>query len=133
MSSVNVENLLYDAIGEGFENFRNEELGSEKRKAAHNETTQLLDRAIEFERIEAEREEKVAARESERLMKERQMRFEKNKLKAEIIVGVVTAVGNMIFTGVMINRSMKFEKTDSFTSTAGRECVKRGVSWMFKK
>jgi hypothetical protein len=133
MSSVNVENLLYDAIGDSFENFRSEELGSEKRKAAHSETTQLLDRAIELERIEVEREEKAAARESERLMKERQMKFDKGKIVLELIVGAVTLAANMAFTCAMINRSMKFEKTDSFTSTAGRENVRRGVTWMFKK
>lgn len=133
MSSVNIENLLYDAIGESFENYHGEELGSEKRKAAHNETTQLLDRAIELERIELEREEKAAARKSEELFKERQMQFDKRKIATDIGVGFVKTVANMLFTGAVIKYSMKFEKTDSFTSTAGREYVKRGLSWIFKK
>lgn len=133
MSSVNIENLLYDAIGESFENYHCEELGSEKRKAACNETIQLLDRAIEIERTEIEREEKAAARESEMLWKERQMKFEKRKMVADIVVGVATTAASMIFTGLVIRSSQRFEKTDTFTSTAGREYVKRGISWMFRK
>lgn len=133
MSRVNVENLLYDAIGEGFENYRQEELGSEKRRAAHNETTQLLDRAIELERIESEREEKAAARESEKVLKERQMKFDKRKAVADIVVGVGTLVANMVFTGVVIKKSMDFERTDTFTSTVGRDYAKRGLSWVFKR
>ena len=133
MSSVNIENLLYDAIEESFENYHSEELGSEKRKVACNETTQLLDRAIEIERMEIERDEKAAARESEKLIKERQMKFENRKMVADIVVGVATTVASMIFTGVVIRQSMRFEKTDTFTSTTGREYAKRGISWVFRK
>lgn len=133
MSNVNVENLMYDAIGESFETYRNEELGSENRRATFNEVTQLLDRTIEMERIEVEREDKAAIRENEKLMKERQLNFDKVKLVVEIVVGGVTLLANMRFTKKMIDHSMNFERTDSFTSTAGRECVKRGVSWFFRK
>lgn len=133
MSNVNIENLVYDAVGEGFDLYHREELGSEKRKAAYNEATQLLDRVIEIERIEVEREDKAAVRENEKLMKERQLRFEKGKLAAEITVGAVTLLANMLFTGRVIKRSMDFERTDTFTSTTGREYIKRGVLWVFKK
>lgn len=133
MSNVNVENRLYEAIGDGFENYRQEELGSEKRKAAHNETIQLLDRAIELERIESEREEKAAARESEEALKERQMKFDKKKVVADVVVGIVTLAANMLFTGVVIKKSMDFERTDTFTSTVGKDYARRGISWPFKR
>jgi hypothetical protein len=133
MSNVNIENLLYDAIGESFENYHREDLGSENRKAACSETIQLFDRAIELERIEVERKEKEAARKSEELIKERQMKAEKRKMVSDIAINVATTVAGMVFTGFMVHYSMKFEKTDTMTSTAGREYVRRGVSWIFKK
>lgn len=133
MSNVNVENLLYEGIGEGFEAYRCEELGSDKRKSAHSETIQLLDRAIELERIEADRKDKEAAREAERIIKEKQMKSEKRRFGWEIGVGVATTVANLVFTGVMVHKSMKFEKTDMFTSSAGKFFNKHSFSIFSRK
>lgn len=133
MSCVNVETLLFEGVEESYEKFHNADPGSEEYKATLNASVQLTDRAIELYRIELEQKEKEAARESERLAQKRQNKIEILKWAGGIAVAAVGSAAQMFFTNRMVNKSMEFEKTDTFTSTAGREYNKFSIKWPFKK
>lgn len=125
MSSVNVENLLYEAIGNDFEHVNAKELGSDERKAAFNELTALLDRAIEMDKLESEREDRAETRESEQALKEQQLEEDK---KDRLIKNIVSAAGVVLPILVTIwgtKVSLKFEETGSFTTIMGRGFINK--------
>ena len=55
---MSIETLLNDEIRSEFEELKKLEVGTEQYKASVDGLTKLVDRAIEFEKIDAERTEK---------------------------------------------------------------------------
>ena len=138
MSSVNIENLLYEEVGARFGDLHTKNLGTEERKAAFNELDRLLDKVIEHERIEVESEDKAAARESEKnareseeLLKMQQLESEKREQWIKIGIEVTKFVLGAVVTVAMVNKTLKFEETGSVTTMAGRFFLPKGFS-LFK-
>lgn len=128
MSSVNIENLLYEEAGSRFADVQKEKLGSEERKAAFNELDRLLDKIIEHERIEVDSADKAAARESEKLLKEKQQQSEKKEQWIKIGIEVAKFVFGTVTTVCIVNKTLKFEETGTVTTMAGRNFILKGFS-----
>ena len=131
---MDIENLLYDEIQTDFEKLRDEELEPEKRKATVDELTRLMDRAIEMKKLENDYNEKVAARESEEKEKAEtrlsEQAIELQKMEEEkkdrIVRNIISGAGVILPLIVTIwgtKVSMEFERSDSFTTNAGRNFV----------
>ena len=131
---MDIENLLYDEIETDFEKLRTEDMEPEKRKATVDELTRLMDRAIEMKKLENDYNEKVAARESEEKAKAEtrlsEQTIELQKLeedkKDRIVRNIISGAGVILPLLVTIwgtKVSMEFERSDSFTTNAGRNFV----------
>lgn len=125
MSSVNIENLLYDEIETEFDKLSQLEVGTEQHKAAADTLVKLMDRAIELDKVEIECKDKEATRESEQLLKEQQMKDEKKDRLVKNIIGAAGVVLPLIVTIWGTKVSMRFEKEDSFTTIMGRGFIQK--------
>lgn len=125
MSSVNVEPLLYETLKTDFETLKENDLGSDERKAALDELTKLMDRAIEMKKVNVDCENKVATLESEQLMRTQQIKDEKkDRLVKNLIsvAGIVLPIGLTIW-GTMV--SLKFEEEGTVTTIMGRGFINK--------
>jgi len=125
MSSVNVETLLYDAMETDFTTLSETDLGSDERKAALDELTKLMDRAIEIEKVEIESKHKAATLESEQLMRKQQMEDEK---KDRLIKNLISTAGIVLPIALTIwgtKVSLKFEEEGTFTTIMGRGFINK--------
>lgn len=122
---MNIETLLYDAIETDFEKLANEELGSDRRKAAVDELTRLMDRAIEMEKVNNDCDDRAKARESEERDKLQQLEADK---KDRLVKNVLSAAGVILPLLVTIwgtKVSLEFEKEGTFTTIMGRGFIQK--------
>lgn len=126
---MNIKNLLQDELKSELEELGKMELGKEEYKVTVDGVTKLTDRLIELEKIENERYEKEVERDIETEFKNAQMNDERKHRKVGYLISIGTFVGGMIFTNAMTNKSMRFEKDDTFTSSVGREWNKKAVAF----
>ena len=125
MGSVNVENLLYEAIDTDFTALSKAEIGSDERKAALNELSTLMDKAIEMEKVEIESKHKAATLESEQLMRKQQMEDEK---KDRLVKNLISTAGIVLPIALTIwgtKVSLKFEEEGTFTTIMGRGFINK--------
>ena len=122
---MSIDTKLLVEIDDEFEALSQIEVGSETYKTTVDGLTKLLDRAIEIDKIEEEKAERAALQEKEAEFKERQFQEEK---RDRLIKNCLTAAGIVVPTVVTIWGtivSMRFEKEDTITSTAGRSFFSR--------
>ena len=125
MNSVNIDPQLYDVIKDDFEKLKENDLGSDERKAALDEVTKLMDRAIEIKKSDIERESKAATLESEQLMRKQQMEDEK---KDRLIKNLISVAGIVLPIGLTIwgtKVSLKFEEEGTITTIMGRGFINK--------
>lgn len=125
MNSVNIDPQLYDVIKDDFEKLKECDLGSDERKAALDEVTKLMDRAIEIKKVDIECENKVVTIESEQLMRKQQMEDEKkDRLIKNLIsvAGIVLPIGLTIWGTIV---SLKFEEEGTVTTIMGRGFINK--------
>ena len=122
---MDIENLLYDEIQTDFEKLRDEELGSEKRKATVDELAKLMDRAIEMKRLDNDCKDKTEARENEQAARLQQLEEDK---KDRLVKNVISAAGIALPLLVTIwgtKVSLKFEEEGTFTTIMGRGFINK--------
>ena len=122
---MSIDTKLLVEIDDEFEALSQIEVGRETYKTTVDGLTKLLDRAIEIDKIEEEKAERAALQEKEAEFKERQFQEEK---RDRLIKNCLTAAGIVVPTVVTIWGtivSMRFEKEDTITSTAGRSFFSR--------
>ena len=125
MSSVNVEPLLYKTLETDFAKLNETDLGSDERKAALDELTKLMDRAIEIKKVDVESKNKVATLESEQLMRTQQMKDEK---KDRLVKNLISVAGIVLPIGLTIwgtKVSLKFEEEGTITTIMGRGFINK--------
>lgn len=108
---MDTKNQFREEIGNELEELKKMELGSDEYKTTVDGVTKLADRMIELKKLDDERIDRIV----------------KNCLQG---VGLVTGIGLTVWGTVV---SMKFEKTDSFTSLLGRKWVDKTFSFLEKK
>ena len=117
---MSIETALKVAIEDDLNGLAGLEQGSEKHKAAVDSVTKLMDRAIEFDKLEATLQEQRTTRELENNLKLKQAREEKlDRIVKNCIsvAGIVLPIGLTIWGTVT---SLEFEKENTVTTPVGR-------------
>lgn len=125
MSSVNIDPQLYEVIKDDFEKLKENDLGSDERKAALDEVTKLMDRAIEIKKADIDCKNKAATLESEQLMRKQQIEDEK---KDRLIKNLISVAGIVLPIGLTIwgtKVSLKFEEEGTVTTIMGRGFINK--------
>lgn len=122
---MNIETLLYEAMETDFNVMAGEELGSEKRKAAVDELTKLMDRAIEMQRVDNDCVDKQEIRENDKLAKMQQFEDDHKDRLVKNIIGAAGIVLPLIVTVWGTKVSLKFEEEGTFTTIMGRGFIQK--------
>ena len=125
MDNVNIDPQLYDVIKDDFEKLKGNDLGSEERKAALDEVTKLMDRAIEIKKVDIDCESRAKTLESEELMRKQQIEDEK---KDRLIKNLISVAGIVLPIGLTIwgtKVSLKFEEEGTVTTIMGRGFINK--------
>ena len=134
-----MKDLLRDEIRLEFDGLRDIEMGTDEYKNTVDGLTKLMDRAIEMDKLEAEREEKCRKldiedknREFDNNIKIVQIESEdRDRLIKNVISGVTVGSG-IILTVWGTLKTLKFEETGVVTTSAGRKFINNVLS-AFKK
>ena len=122
---MNIETLLYDVMETDFNVIAEEDLGSEKRKAAVDELTKFMDRAIEMEKVTNDCKDKKEIRENDRFIRMCQLGDDN---RDRIVKNIMSAAGIVLPLLVTIwgtKVSMKFENEETFTTIMGRGFIQK--------
>lgn len=125
MSNVNIDPQLYEVIKDDFDKLKGNDLGSDERKAALDEVTKLMDRAIEIKKVDVDCKSKAEALESEQLMRKQQIEDEK---KDRLIKNLISVAGIVLPIGLTIwgtKVSLKFEEEGTVTTIMGRGFINK--------
>lgn len=114
MDNTNIEYHLKSEIVAEFGELCRTDISAEDRKTTVDSLVKLLDRAIEMEKIEREREEKVKARKEDRID-----RLIKDGIS---ILGIVIPTVVTIWGTV---KSIEFEKEGTITTIMGRGFINK--------
>lgn len=118
---MEIETMLHKQLATELSEMEKIEIGSDQRRAAVDELTKLMDRAIKMEELGIERE----AKENDRLLKIQQMDEDR---KDRLVKNCMTAAG--IILPVMLTvwgtlTSLKFEEEGTVTTIVGRGFVNK--------
>lgn len=122
---MSIENQLHKEIQRDFEKLEEMEVGTDEHKVAVDEMTKLLDRAIEMEKLGAEREDRLVSNKLDEEYKRKQ--FEEERLDRWIRNGIAVA-GIVVPTLVTIwgtKKSFEFEKDGTITTIMGRGFINK--------
>lgn len=122
---MSIENQLHKEIQRDFEKLEEMEVGTDEHKVAVDEMTKLLDRAIEMEKLGAEREDRLVSNKLDEEYKRKQ--FEDERLDRWVRNGIAVA-GIVIPTLVTIwgtKKSFEFEKDGTITTIMGRGFINK--------
>lgn len=114
MNNLNLDGYLRDEIVAEFGELIQPDISNEDRKATVECLTKLLDRAIEMEKLEADKAEKEATRKEDRIDR--------------LIKHGLTIAGIVIPTAVTIwgtIKSIEFEKEGTITTIMGRGFINK--------
>ena len=117
---MHIENLLEVEIESEFEKLSEMEVTDESHKAAVDSVSKLLDRAIEYEKLNIDRRNQAETREFEQNLKLKQMEEDR---KDRIVRNSIAAGGVVLPLAVTIwgaLKSWQFEKEGVVTSSMGR-------------
>lgn len=122
---MSIKTQLSEEIKDEFENLKKVELGSDKHKIAVDSLTKLLDRSIELDKLDLEYQDKYESRETERELKEKQIKDErKDRIVKNVLTGV-SVVGGFGLTVWGTIKSIKFEETGTITTIMGRGFIQK--------
>ena len=122
---MSIKTLLEEEIKDEFETLGKTEIGTEAYKVTVDGLTKLVDRAIELQKFEAERTDRIDHQEREMDLKQRQAEDEKKDRKVK---NWLAAAGIIIPTGVTIwgtIKSIKFEQEGTITTIMGRGFINK--------
>lgn len=119
------EYMLQDEIANELEELRKMDLGSDEYRGAVDGVAKLMDRAIELERMDAELQEKIEARQEENDFKLKQLGDEN---KDRFVRNAIAVVSIVVPTAVTIwgtIKSIEFEKEGTITTIMGRGFISK--------
>lgn len=99
--------------------------GTDQHKAAIDELTKLMDRAIKLQELENEQKNKELIREDDKALKLEQAKEDK---KDRLIKNIIAAAGIVLPLGVTIwgtRTSLKFEEEGTVTTILGRGFINK--------
>ena len=126
---MSIQRLLREEIESEFKELSTITPGGENYKVAVDGITKLMDRAIEMEKNEIDRQDRIDARDSENELKTRQMEDEKkDRFVKNLLTGVGT-IGGLVVTIWGAKKAWKFEETGTVASPVGRSFINKLISF----
>lgn len=122
---MRIETLLREEIQNEFESLKKEALGTEEYKVTVDGLTKLVDRAIEYEKLDIDCKERVETREFENDLKLKQLKEEKKdrSFKNGIAVAGILIPSVITIWGTL--KSLKFEEEGTVTTIMGRGFINK--------
>lgn len=121
---MSIKTTLTEEFNDQMKDLHKLEVGTEQYSTAVNGITKLADKIIDLEKIEIEREERIKDRDTEIELKSQQMEIDKRDKRNQNLVNVVKIAVPTVAGFAMGIISMKWEKLETITSTAGRQALK---------
>ena len=126
---MSIQRLLREEIESEFKELSTIAPGGEDYKIAVDGITKLMDRAIEMEKNEIDRQDRIDARDSENEFKTKQMEDEKkDRFVKNLLTGIGT-IGGLVVTIWGAKKAWKFEETGTVASPVGRSFINKLISF----
>lgn len=122
---MSIKTLLNNEIKDQIEEVGKMEVGTDTYKTAVDGLTKLMDKAIEMDKVENERKDRITTQSIETDLKLKQMEDER---KDRIVRNSITAAGIAIPSLITIwgtIKSIKFEETGTITTIMGRGFINK--------
>lgn len=126
---MSIQRLLREEIESEFGELSKIAPGGEDYKIAVDGITKLMDRAIEMEKNEIDRQERIDARNSEEDLKTKQMEDEKKDRFVKNLLAGVGTIGGLVVTIWGAKKAWKFEETGTVASPVGRSFINKLISF----
>ena len=126
---MSIQRLLREEIESEFKELSKITPGGDEYRVAIDGITKLMDRAIELEKNEIDRQDRIDARDSENEFKTKQMEDEKkDRFVKNLLTGVGT-IGGLVVTIWGAKKAWKFEETGTVASPVGRSFINKLISF----
>ena len=126
---MSIQRLLKEEIESEFKELSTITPGGENYKVAVDGITKLMDRAIEMEKNEIDRQDRIDARDSENELKTKQMEDEKKDRFVKNLLAGVGTIGGLVVTIWGAKKAWKFEETGTVASPVGRSFINKLISF----
>ena len=126
---MSIQRLLREEIESEFKELSTITPGGENYKVAVDGITKLMDRAIEMEKNEIDRQDRIDARDSENELKTKQMEDEKKDRFVKNLLAGVGTIGGLVVTIWGAKKAWKFEETGTVASPVGRNFINKLISF----
>ena len=126
---MSIQRLLREEIESEFKELSKITPGGDEYRVAVDGITKLMDRAIELEKNEIDRQDRIDARDSENELKTKQMEDEKkDRFVKNLLTGLGT-IGGLVVTIWGAKKAWKFEETGTVASPVGRSFINKLISF----
>ena len=126
---MSIQRLLREEIESEFKELSKITPGGDEYRVAIDGITKLMDRAIEREKNEIDRQDRIDARDSENEFKTKQMEDEKkDRFVKNLLTGLGT-IGGLVVTIWGAKKAWKFEETGTVASPVGRSFINKLISF----
>ena len=127
---MKIDEKLEAEIAGDLELMEDMNINSEEYKTSADIVGKLIDRAIELDKLNIEREKMEASQKIEVDLKQQQMKEERiDRIIKNILTGV-SVTGGILLTIWGTNKTLRFEETGTITTTAGRKFTGKLFSWL---
>ena len=126
---MSIQKLLREEIESEFKELSEITPGGDEYRVAVDGITKLMDRAIEMEKNEVERQDRIDARDSENELKTKQMEDEKKDRFVKNLLAGVGTIGGLVVTIWGAKKAWKFEETGTVASPVGRSFINKLISF----
>lgn len=126
---MSIQRLLREEIESEFKELSKIAPGGEDYKVAVDGIAKLMDRAIEMEKNEIDRQDRIDARDSENELKTKQMEDEKKDRFVKNLLAGVGTIGGLVVTIWGAKKAWKFEETGTVASPVGRSFINKLISF----
>ena len=126
---MSIQRLLREEIESEFKELSKIAPGGEDYKVAVDGIAKLMDRAIEMEKNEIDRQDRIDARDSENELKTKQMEDEKKDRFVKNLLAGVGTIGGLVITIWGAKKAWKFEETGTVASPVGRSFINKLISF----
>ena len=126
---MSIQRLLREEIESEFKELSKITPGGDEYRVAVDGIMKLVDRAIELEKNEIDRQDRIDARDRENELKTKQMEDEKkDRFVKNLLTGVGT-IGGLVVTIWGAKKAWKFEETGTVASPVGRSFINKLISF----
>lgn len=126
---MSYKSLLNEEICEELKETRKLTIGTDTYDSSVNGTTKLIDRQIELEKLEMQRDQQIFDNE----MKVEQLHMEKKDRRVKNVLTGLSVIGGLAMYGFGIYASAKVEEEGSFTTLFGRTTMSNLSKMLFRK